>query len=488
MPQRKIATPDPPPSPLGVFNPQAVSPYYMGSKVPLDPQGDMNRFAFMNSVPAAPETPPPSSQLMLRQYQPPSSTIQNAIPSDAGLAPLSSNATFENMVGRPLAAFAGLDYDTQKGLAAKGIDLGMIVSHGTPFDPESFAKGIDLSNVRKGTGGLAQGHGFYVGENPSVPFDYKKNFEEQNSTWQLSHLITGKTIADPSNSGYGIGDYAAVYGSNKNDLNKALARDIESLKKSLQIHEDNLPVQRSIMMDLEPKMRLQELLAKPETAVTRTPGKAHILTADIPDEHIAKMLDWDKPLADQPAVVKKLLSGIGQLPPSVKKMDLGMSGQDFYNKLANEFARKTDDGSMLGYNIQSAQTQGKKAASDLLNSLGIPGNKYLDQGSRFKSDSPNATRNFVLFSPDVVNEIQHNGVPIYRKPGLPESTPHPPYHWADPQGATISHQPWSPNPYHIYDPMALAKGDFISAHPTMEEAKKALGEYGLRLLTSRSPK
>lgn len=82
-----------------------------------------------------------------------------------------------------------------------------------------------------------------------------------------------------------------------------------------------------------------------------------------------------------------------------------------------------------------------------------------------------------------------------RKPGVPESAPHPPYHWADPEGAEIrrnysygtglvDYGGQSPPNYVVYHPEHGA----VSYHAALKDAQKALGDYGLRLLQARATK
>jgi hypothetical protein len=58
---------------------------------------------------------------------------------------------------------------------------------------------------------------------------------------------------------------------------------------------------------------------------------------------------------------------------------------------------------------QFGKTHGQQAASEYLNSLGIPGIKYLDGNSRAVGQG---SRNFVSFTPDHIEMLERNGVPI----------------------------------------------------------------------------
>ena len=99
----------------------------------------------------------------------------------------------------------------------------------------------------------------------------------------------------------------------------------------------------------------------------------HLYRADLADEAIPKMLDWDKPLSEQPESVRKALS---RAPFETNIADQqSWSGRDFID-MAEKYAGSREGGAKL------------------LSELGIPGIRYLDQGSRGAGEG---TRNFVVF-------------------------------------------------------------------------------------------
>ncbi|MGA0806977.1 MAG: hypothetical protein ACO3PV_10755, partial [Pseudohongiellaceae bacterium] len=101
-----------------------------------------------------------------------------------------------------------------------------------------------------------------------------------------------------------------------------------------------------------------------------------LYTVDIPDEMINKMLDWDKPLNQQP---KSVQDAVAKLPFETQAVP--MTGGDIVDA-ANAFAASE----VLGRN--------PAGGSELLRQAGIPGIRYLDQGSRAGGEG---TRNIVVF-------------------------------------------------------------------------------------------
>jgi hypothetical protein len=89
---------------------------------------------------------------------------------------------------------------------------------------------------------------------------------------------------------------------------------------------------------------------------------------DLPDEAIAKMLDWDKPLSQQAPEVRKAMQDIG--------MPLDRTGQGAWQGLNFEMGRQAGD---IGGRVVPMNPV---EASKKLQSLGVPGIRYLDGGSR----------------------------------------------------------------------------------------------------------
>lgn len=106
-------------------------------------------------------------------------------------------------------------------------------------------------------------------------------------------------------------------------------------------------------------------VAGPYAGVDGAMYKVHV-----PDEHVSNMIDWEKPIADQPNVVKKLADAPEQLQPQK-----GETGGEFVNRLG-----KTPE------------------TSGLLNGLGIRGIRYPASGKYSQGGS--ASRVSVLFDPN----------------------------------------------------------------------------------------
>jgi hypothetical protein len=92
---------------------------------------------------------------------------------------------------------------------------------------------------------------------------------------------------------------------------------------------------------------------------------------DLPDEQIAKMLDWDKPMAEQRNLIEKMrkaLIGEGSPLSNAQQFEL------------NDFL--SDRVRMRNLSPQSIVDLKNPKIVKRLSEAGIPGVKYLDQGSR----------------------------------------------------------------------------------------------------------
>jgi hypothetical protein len=105
--------------------------------------------------------------------------------------------------------------------------------------------------------------------------------------------------------------------------------------------------------------------------------KGDLLTVDLPDERIASMLDWDKKIAAQGENVRLMARDLS-LPANAK-------GKDLYTTLQGQ-AR--DAAIHRGRDTQTTLGSSQARASADLQSMGIPGIQYFDQGSRAIATEP----------------------------------------------------------------------------------------------------
>ena len=243
------------------------------------------------------------------------------------------------------AAVRGLDNLAQPSpfnLGTRG-QGGAIVYHGSPHKFDKF----DSSKIGTGEGAQAYGHGLYLAENPSVA----KAYAEQLST-----------PSGPS------GDVAKYWRANGGE-----------------------PAFRAFAKDAG--LDAREI----ENAAQGISNAGNHYKVDLPDEHIAKMLDWDKPLSQQSKEVQKSLAPL---------MDEWAGKMQKFNPSAVEQYRS---GTMEGRLINSALGDGSaNSSADALQKAGITGIRYLDGGSRAGGKG---TSNYVVFPSNegLLNIMERNG-------------------------------------------------------------------------------
>lgn len=244
--------------------------------------------------------------------------------------------------------------------------FGITVYHGSPHQFTKF----DMSKIGTGEGAQAYGHGLYFAENPNVAAGYAEN---------LKTITRGGKVLEPVNVSQG------GFVSNSVEANAAELIAKNGYKTVL---DDAISAAKA---DPGNPWLAEHLDAVRSLKNVPVSINKHLYKVDIPDEHVAKMLDWDKPLSQQPESVQNVLAKIAA--------DYGAT-----NKAWQMYSTKEPDwqglifGGMEATGDQALRSMtrrfGDKATSEMLRNAGIPGIRYLDQGSR---GAGAGTSNFVVF-------------------------------------------------------------------------------------------
>jgi hypothetical protein len=268
------------------------------------------------------------------------------------------------------------------GRGLKPVQKGIRAYHGSPHDFDRF----DMSKIGTGEGAQAYGHGLYFAENEGVARAYRD---------QLSKFTANKKpLSDDLSIALGAygGDVGALLNFRKDQLDRWVKSGVTDTKNIIP------QLQRDIR-DLE---RLQKKSIEPSGKMYEVNINAH------PDQ----FLDWDKPLSKQPGVIQNL--GYHNNPRDFAAEAAARPGTPEY--LALERAMDTRVGSPGVPDVKGAdlyrsdvlrQSAGdERAMSDYLRERGIPGIKYLDQGSRTAGEG---SRNYVVFDDKLIDIIKKYG-------------------------------------------------------------------------------
>jgi hypothetical protein len=149
------------------------------------------------------------------------------------------------------------------------------------------------------------------------------------------------------------------------------------------------------------KAKIDDIVSRfPESSPVFQANTGNLYKVDLPDEHVAKMLDWDKPMteSEMTSIYDKMQQG--PLNSFAKPFQ-----ENFYSRM--ERGSPATDGQDLFMEL-SKELGGQKYASNALQNMGITGIRYLDAASRDAAGK--GTSNFVVFDPKHMNILERNGV------------------------------------------------------------------------------
>lgn len=244
---------------------------------------------------------------------------------------------------------------------------GAIVWHGTPHKFDRF----DSSKIGTGEGAQAYGHGLYLAESPEVATQYQRALSGRAST-----QVGGKNLIDLPISDDARGFVQQVAASVQRGRSLDDAAGV--LRMNIQLGHPNAKAMR-------------EALSVLDGGVSR----GNLYKVDLPDSAIARMLDWDKPLSQQAAMIPRVREAMAAKGFEPWQID-SMIGRDITGEQVNAFV---------------GGISGQAKTPEHLRKAGIPGIRYLDGGSRAAGTG---TRNYVVFPGEeaLLTILERNGIPL----------------------------------------------------------------------------
>ena len=229
---------------------------------------------------------------------------------------------------------------------------GIRAYHSSPYDFDKF----DLSKIGTGEGAQVYGHGLYFAENPAVSGQGGQYWNQFMRKFEGPEYLAADKL---KKSGFDRDVATASSQWEVRKLEDALKRGAHppGLEGGPFDEHTLRSITKNMLYDKQTEL---DLLRSGQPVGPRT----YEVNINADPAH---MLDWDKRLAEQSPVVQDAL---GQLGVTSKLDKMTPRGDALYRRLAIPGGRNT------------SLSQGTVQASAALQEAGIPGIKYLDQGSR----------------------------------------------------------------------------------------------------------
>ena len=260
------------------------------------------------------------------------------------------------------------------------------VYHGSPHKYDKF----DASKIGTGEGAQAYGHGIYTAENPGIAQGY------------ADRLGGGQFGSTSAAKGSTADRLSAMFDNDGSNFKKG-SRDISTIAKNL---AEKTRVDADGLVHHQFKDGSEWIGSPSGWDVAST--EKYFYKVDLPDEQIAKMLDWDKPFSEQVPNVQAALKSIVE--------------SEYTPKLAQSLNVLSKNPLSHSLGTLNDQLGGQHITATYLQQAGIPGIKYLDNTSR---GAGTGTRNFVTFPGEEqsMTILERNGQPMVARPQQQDAAP-----------------------------------------------------------------
>jgi hypothetical protein len=284
-------------------------------------------------------------------------------------------------------------------MVSTGGILPLDVYHGTPHTlpptPRNPLGEFDASKIGTGEGAQAYGHGIYVAESPAVATGYKEKLSQ-------NRLFDSRGTPFDVQANLSNPNVRAVLNKTNGDIDAAIARARQSI--------ESIPGTQGAEYAAKDIETLNAI--KASGGLQKQSG--NLYKVDLPDEKIAQMLDFDKPLSQQKNILDALTPenmGLTLRPTAEGKYmayladgkPIGLQVKGVTPEVFREkwISRLREMGDLEGGAGRAVGYLGGTVPGDLpplvakaLRQAGIPGIKYFDESSR---SAGKGTRNFVVF-------------------------------------------------------------------------------------------
>ena len=240
--------------------------------------------------------------------------------------------------------------------------------HGTPHSFDRF----DASKIGTGEGAQSYGHGLYFAGNESVADSYRRKLSDDGDDpvrWARDYWAAQAESGD-------FRDPADAH-----DYILSLVRAQLNAEPGSAYAVTNGPERLASLRESEKWLLSQSPLSVPPPI---RQGHMYEVEIDYPEE---ALLDYDRKLTDQPGPVLDYARSLGY------RGDF-WTGEDLYGDLGRFTPEDIRPGWTSVLNTVNDRITRPRVASARLMEAGIPGIRYLDQGSR---SAGQGTHNYVMF-------------------------------------------------------------------------------------------
>lgn len=305
-----------------------------------------------------------------------------------------------NTMGGALAGAVGLgalsqSEDADAGFITKGGKTLLEAWHGSPHKFDKFS----MDQIGTGEGAQAYGHGLYFADSEQVARQYRDELS-RTVNYDGKPLVRGNR---PNSSLTTTGDEAA------DDHIIAAQGDVDAAIMQLEYDLRNYaPDDPNIPYDQDTLKKLKQIKEDGLITIDDSAGALYRTEIDVTPE---SLLDWDKPLSEQPNALRafqemysdeamrldpEILGPLYSNPADVDMATLGLfdksKGAQAYNTIKD-----------MNY------VRGAPAMSEKLREKGIKGIKYLDGDSRAAG---NGTSNYVIFDDSLINITERGNATV----------------------------------------------------------------------------
>ena len=230
-----------------------------------------------------------------------------------------------------------------------------------------------LQHIGKGEGATAYGWGRYDAGAREVAEQYRKQLSPRLE-WEVKPETLTKEMADFGFTPAAIDRAKKAVTEHDSDGFKAIAElDALSSNRGDRVAKEAASILRSFHRNVK--------------------DGGSLYKHDLPDDDIARYMDWDKPLSEQPENVRAAMQKAFEEAGIPDAMNRAPDGQSAYAWLSSALAR--------GESVPDAVL--KQRASEALGRAGIPGLQYYDGMSR---NAGEGTRNYVTWDQDVLDRMK----------------------------------------------------------------------------------